>query len=279
MSRPLRLEYAGALYHITRTGNAQQDIYQDDADREAFLEILAQVIDRYHWLCHAYCLMGNHYHLLVETLDPTLSRGMRHLNGVYTQTFNRRHGRVGRVFQGRFKSIFVEKEAYLLELCRYVVLNPVRVKMVKHAEDWPWSSYRATVGLTKASEFLTTDWVLGQFRSERGEAQARYRTFVAEGLNVSPWEKLRGQIYLGSDQFIQALPQREEELTEVPRVQRQAICPKLSQIFEGVPQDEAIAIAYRDHGYRMKEIAEFLGVHYVTVSRRLRREKLPPRKR
>ena len=157
MARPLRIEYPGAVYHVTSRGNARQDIYLDDKDRLRFLKIVQQVIDRFNWLCHAYCLMGNHYHLLIETVDPTLSRGMRHLNGVYTQTFNRRHQRVGHVFQGRFKAILVERDAYLLQLSRYVVMNPVRAKMVRAAKDWPWSSYRVTAGLSESTGLVSTD--------------------------------------------------------------------------------------------------------------------------
>ena len=130
MTRPLRIEYAGALYHITSRGNARSNIYKDDVDRTRFLELLSQLCDRHDWLCHSYCLMSNHYHLLVETSRPTLSKGMKGLNGQYAQMFNRRHKRVGHVFQGRHKAIIVQKENYLLELARYIVLNPVRAKMV-----------------------------------------------------------------------------------------------------------------------------------------------------
>jgi len=131
MARPLRLSYPGALYHVTARGNARQAIYTDDADRQMFLLVLEDVETRYHWLCHAYCLMDNHYHLLLETPQGNLSAGMRQVNGVYTQRFNRRHGRVGHIFQGRFKAILVERESYLLELCRYLVLNPVRAGIVR----------------------------------------------------------------------------------------------------------------------------------------------------
>ena len=144
MARPLRLEFAGALYHITSRGDRQEAIYLDDPDRECFLALLRDVRERYNWLIHAYCLMDNHYHLLVETPDGNLSKGMRHLNGVYTQSSNARHGRVGHVFQGRYNAILVQKEAYLLELARYIVLNPVRARMVRTALDWPWSSPTAT---------------------------------------------------------------------------------------------------------------------------------------
>jgi REP element-mobilizing transposase RayT len=135
------------VYHVTARGNAREPIFFDDEDRQSFLTILGSVVNRFNWLCHAYCLMGNHYHLLIETPDGNLSRGMRQLNGVYTQKVNRRYSRVGHLFQGRFKSILVDKGSYLLELARYVVLNPVRAKLVKDPKDWEWSSYRATVGV------------------------------------------------------------------------------------------------------------------------------------
>ena len=272
MARPLRIEYPGAVYHITTRGNAYQDIFIDDADREKFLEILNQTVDRFNWLCHAYCLMTNHYHLLIETIDPTLSRGMRQLNGVYTQAFNRRHERVGHVFQGRYKAILVEKEAYLLELARYIVLNPVRAKMVKKPEEWKWSSYRATAGLSSAPSFLTVDWILSQFSDDREEAQLLYRKFVSEGVGKSPWDELRGQIYLGSEKFIESIPRPGTKLSEVPRKQRLPDRPTLEEIFADVATtDEGILKAYREHGYTMREIAEYLGVHYATVSRHLRR--------
>ena len=142
MARPLRIEFEGAFYHITARGNARQDIFLGDEDRVGFLAVLAGVVDRFGWICHEYRLMSNHYHLLIETPEANLSNGMRQLNGVYTQAFNRRHGWVGHVLQGRFKSILVEKESHLLELARYVVLNPVRANMVRYARQWKWSSYR-----------------------------------------------------------------------------------------------------------------------------------------
>ena len=130
MARPLRLEFSGALYHVTSRGDRREDIYLDDADRGNYLSVLSEVCDRFNWLVHAYCLMSNHYHLLIETPDSNLAMGMRQLNGVYTQRFNRRHARVGHVFQGRYKAIIVQKDSYLLELARYIVLNPVRARMV-----------------------------------------------------------------------------------------------------------------------------------------------------
>ena len=158
MASPLRLQFEHALYHVTSRGNARQAIVKTQADRQAFLDGLAQVVDRFGWRCHAYCLMNNHYHLLVETPFPNLSQGMRQLNGPYTQGYNRRHRRVGHVFQGRFKAILVEREVHLLELCRYVVLNPVRAHLVDHPEDWAWSNYRATAGLESGPPFLHIAW-------------------------------------------------------------------------------------------------------------------------
>ena len=163
MSRPLRIEYPGALYHITARGNAKQDIFFSDEDCHRFLELLGREIDQQRWLCHAYCLMGNHYHLLIETPEANLVKGMSRLNSVYTQYVNRRHERVGHLFQGRYKSIVVEKEGYLKELCRYIVLNPVRAGLVESPELWRWSSFRTTMGLDSEPVWLYKDWLLTLF--------------------------------------------------------------------------------------------------------------------
>ena len=232
MARPLRLSFPGAVYHVTSRGNARHDIVADDRDRSQWLSLLAHVVDRYGWLCHAYCLMDNHYHLVIETPKPNLSIGMRQLNGRYTQAYNRRHEQVGHVFQGRFTAILVEKDAHLRELCRYVVLNPVRAKIVSHPRLWMWSSYRATVGETKAPGWLTRDWILSQFGQRGGPAQARYRTFVAEGRGgPAPWEQLTGQIYLGSEKFV-AQHQPNRVIRDIPRRQTQAQRPSLETLFE-----------------------------------------------
>ena len=168
MARPLRIVFSGALYHMTSRGDGREDIYLDDDDRNRWLEVLGDVHDRFNWVVHAYCLMSNHYHLIAETPDGNLAQGMRQLNGVFTQRFNRAHQRVGHVFQGRYKSILVERDAYLLELARYVVLNPVRARMVRTADEWPWSSYRATSGLSSAPNWLNVTWTLAAFGQRRG---------------------------------------------------------------------------------------------------------------
>ena len=271
MARPLRLEFAGALYHITSRGNRREDIYEDDADREAFLSVLERVCDTYNWVCHAYCLMSNHYHLLIETPDANLSRGMRQLNGVYTQAFNRAHGRVGHVFQGRYKAILVEKESYLLELSRYIVLNPVRAGMVRSARDWRWSSYRATAGQLKGLGCLNVEWVLAAFGKKRSVAVERYKKFVSEGKGqASPWTLLRNQVYLGGEQFVekmQSLIDGDKELSEVPSSQRRPVPKELGYYEASSPdRNSAISRAYRSGGYTLREIGDHFGLHYSTVS-------------
>jgi len=171
--------------------------------------------------------MTNHYHIVVETVEGNLSQGMRHLNGVYTQRLNRAHRRVGHVFQGRYRAIMVEKDAYLLELMRYVVLNPVRAGMVAQVEDWLWSSYSAMVGVSHRPDWLQTDWVLAQFGNTRGEVVTAYMDFVRAGVGQpSVWDSLRGQIYLGSEAFmnrVQTFFTNRSAMTEIPRIQRRPL--------------------------------------------------------
>ena len=277
MARPLRIEYPGAIYHITSRGNARQPIFKDDKDCETFVNLTGSVVDHYGWLCHAYCLMDNHYHLLIETPDGNLSQGMRQLNGIYTQRFNQRHGRVGHVFQGRFKAILVDKENYLLELCRYVVLNPVRAGMVRYPGRYKWSSYRATAGLVKSPSFLTTDWVLSQFGRQRSRAEDNYKKFVKEGFEKpSPWENLRGQILLGDDNFVSGLEsylKGAKELKEVPREQRFGGRPGIEELFVSKEtiskriRNRKIREAHIRYGYTLAEIGRVLGLHYSTISK------------
>ena len=280
MTRPLRIEYEEAIYHVTSRGNARNKIFGDDIDRKRFLEVLGSVVKRYNWLCHAYCLMDTHYHLLIETPDANLSMGMRQLNGVYTQAYNRRYRRPGHVFQGRYKAILVQKENYLIELCRYVVLNPIRAKMVERAEEWKWSSYSATIGLRKVHEYLTVDWVLSQFGSKKKTAQKRYKEFVTEGIQKeSPWGELQGQILLGGEGFVEKfkdLLADQEQTKEIPRHQRYIGRPSLPEIFKhGKAEDKNrrnrnICKAHVKFGYTLKEIADHLKIHYTTASKALK---------
>ncbi|TSC95364.1 MAG: hypothetical protein Athens101410_614 [Parcubacteria group bacterium Athens1014_10] len=277
MTRPLRIEYPGAIYHITSRGNAKQIIFQDDLDRGNFFRVLSLVIERFNWICHSYCLMDNHYHLIIETPEGNLSRGMRQLNGVYTQSFNTRHNKVGHLFQGRYKAILVDKDSYLLSLCRYVVLNPLRAGLVKWPQDWRWSSYMAIIGEVKKPCFLTVDWILFQFGSNKIRAREQYKQFIFDGIKEdSPWKDLKGQILLGADNFIEKFKdilKDKERLKEVPRAQRYVLRPTLDELFtEKILKDkelkkETIYQSYVYYGYILKEIADYLGIHYVTVSR------------
>ena len=278
MARPLRIEFAGALYHVTSRGNRHETIYEDDEDRQTFLNTLAEVVKRFNWLCHAYCLMTNHYHLVVETPDANLSKGMRQLNGVFTQATNRRHTRTGHLFQGRFKGILVDKESYLLELIRYVVLNPVRARMVENPDDWPWSSYRAMVGEVAKPKWLATDGLLAQFGSRRSEASRRYRKFVSEGLEGSIWSGLRQQIYLGSEAFVERMQEKVEikgDELSIPWAQRRATTPTLRVIANRHPErNDAIVAAYATGAFSYREIGEYFGLHLATVGRIIRRRML-----
>ena len=286
MARPLRLEFPGAIYHVTSRGNARELIFLTDADRYQFCDQLKEVIEQYNWLCHTYCLMGNHYHLLIETPDGNLSRGMRHLNGVYTQRFNYRHDRVGHLFQGRYKAILVERESYLLELCRYIALNPVRAGIVDLPENYVWSSYLSIAGLASPKPWLTMDWILSQFDPQRINAQKAYAKFVELGIaRDSPWSALHGQVLLGSSRFIAEMGPRVEEIAatrEVPRAQRLLTRPSLANLFGSVSdtltgtekslRDQKIRSAH-DYGYRLSEISQNIGLHYSTISRIIKHER------
>lgn len=277
MARPLRIEYPGAVYHVTSRGNARQTIFRDDRDRTFFLDLLGATVDRFRWLCHGYCLMGNHYHLLIETPEGNLSRGMRQLNGVYTQAFNCLHKRPGHLFQGRYKAILVEKDSYLLALCRYIVLNPVAAGMVKVPEDWAWSSYLATAGMTAVPELLTTDWLIAQFASTRRKACDHYRDFVCQAIGQpSIWAKLRGGMLLGGGDFVDRLQSHLSEKKsqeEVPRQQRLLHRPPLDDLLTTEIENRASAArkAHVAWGYTLKEIAGFWGIHYSTVSRMIKK--------
>jgi putative transposase len=272
MARPLRIEFAGALYHVTARGDRQEDIYLTDTDRIVFLEILGQVVERFNWLVHAYCLTDNHYHLLIETPDGNLGQGMRQLNGVYTQTSNRNNQRVGHVFQGRYKAILVQRDAYLLELCRYIVLNPVRARMVKNEKAWPWSSYRDTAGYRQPPEWLHIEWLLAAFASRLSRAQEKYQQFVSEGKDQSsPWEQLRNQVFLGSEAFVSDLQykiRRDKDLSEIPKSQTRPKAKSLDYYARRASnRNEAILASYNSGGYSMKEIGDYHGLHYSWISR------------
>jgi len=221
--------------------------------------------------------MDNHFHLLIETPEGNLSLGMRQLNGVYTQIFNKRHRRVGHLFQGRYKAILIQKDSHLLEVCRYVVLNPVRAHLVEDPGQWRWSSYGATAGREKLPACLTTGWVLGQFSSKRRKAEREYREYVHRGIGkASIWAGVRGQAILGEDDFVDRLTEylgRHKDVPEIPKSQRYATRPALEKIFNGSivsdkpKRDRVIREAVEKFGYTQRAVADYLGFHFTYVSR------------
>ncbi|NOQ23538.1 MAG: helix-turn-helix domain-containing protein [Candidatus Aegiribacteria sp.] len=275
MTRSLRIEYPGAVYHVTARGTGRQNIFLNDSDRTKFLDRLLMTVCRHNWLYHAYCLMSNHYHLLLETPDGNLSVGMKLLNSVYAQYFNHSHDRTGHLFQGRFKAIVVEKDSYLLELCRYIVLNPVRSGIVKSPDDYKWSSYRQTAGLYQREDnLLSTEWILSQFGFDKFTAEREYILFVNDSDDtVSPFEKTRGHLILGGERFAESLVGSDQysDLLEVPRNQRFLNRPSLKYLFactsDRFSRNKAIYTAHIKHGYSQQEIAKHSGIHYSTISK------------
>jgi putative transposase len=220
MATPLHLDYSGAWLHVYSRGVDRHDIFLDDHDRRHFLDLLGVTIPQFRWRLHAYVLMSNHYHLLAEMTEPTLSRGMKKIGGDYARWFNKRHRRVGHLFQGRFKAHLIDRDEYLLSVVRYIVLNPVRAHMVEDALQWPWSSARATAGCALVPPWLSTNAVLGCFDPHRPALARRlYRAFIHDlGSAKSPWRDLVDKVYLGSETFIDRARQTLGE--QQPRVMR-----------------------------------------------------------
>lgn len=275
MTRPLRLEYPGALYHVTSRGDRKASIFHDETDRFMWMQTLGEVCAQFRFSIHAFCQMGNHYHLLVETLDGKLASGMRQLNGVYSQYFNRRHDLVGHVFQGRYKAILVDKESYLLELARYIVLNPVRASLVERPEDWPWSSYNMTLSKTLQPAWLDNSWLLSKFSDHTDVAIDAYRNFVLGGLAcVSPLTHTYRQLILGSEQFIQKFqtPTTSASIEGISKIQRSSVALPLEAYRDKFPdRDTAMAQAYRTNAYTLSEIARHFGVSRTTASRAIKK--------
>ncbi len=275
MTRPLRITYPGATYHAVSRGNARQTIFLDTTDRHSFLRILSSLSETHNWILHAYCLMGNHYHLLMETPEGNLSDGMRQLNSMYTQYFHRRHGTVGHVLQGRFKAHLIEQETYLLAVARYIVLNPVRAGLVKQPSQWRWSNYRATAGHQDQAEWLAVKPTLTLFHKRTDKARTAYREFVKAGIGKeSPFAHVRNEGILGSEQFVALVGEQTEKarfVQEIPRRERLIDRPSLLNIFEGILDQEernkAICFARNNCGYAMREIALHLRLHPSTISK------------
>ena len=280
MPRKPRLEFPGAIYHIHHRGNHQEYIYLDDDDRKLFLKLLQTTIQRMNWICHAYCLMGNHYHLLIEIPDGILSHGMAWLNSVYTQKFNRKYKFTGHLFQGRFKSKPIEDDMQFLTAARYVVRNPVDANIVEDAGQWHWSSYRATVGKIKPPDYLFIDDVLSCLSKDRTKAQLYFQEFVKMDLedNDDQIIKLFQEIYSGEREpvftkRIQTVLDMRNSMGPIPRNQRILCRPELEELFKKIKYDDLInrdriiCSAYNLYAYTQSEIAHYLGMDRTTISK------------
>ncbi|MFH1404570.1 MAG: transposase [Patescibacteria group bacterium] len=283
MARPLRIEYPGAVYHVTSRGNRKGSIFESSKDNELFLKYFSYVIKDHNWLCHAYCLMPNHYHLLIETPDGNLSAGMRDLNGNYSQGYNKNHKTVGHLFQGRYKAFLIEKEPYLLNVAQYIVLNPVRANLAKHPREWKWSSYKATAGDSKKESWLSINWILSYFSKKKDYAQKLYKdSIMSVVLDESPLSKVKHGAILGYQPFIDwvwnNVTKGSESISEITREDRILGRPTLKELFKEVSSKKhRNGLIYRAKvrcGYSITDISKHLGLSRVTVSRILNDYKL-----
>ncbi|HXW06883.1 MAG TPA: transposase [Vicinamibacterales bacterium] len=275
MARPLRIQQPDTIYHVMARGNARMRVFCDDDEHARFLDQLGDVLADYCLACHSYCLMPNHYHLLVETTEPNLSDAMRALNGEYAQWWNRRHARVGHVWQGRFKAQVLQDPASVLAVCRYIVLNPVRSRLVDRPSDWPWSSHRAMSGECRGLAFLIVD----RIRQQLGGSRA-YQAFVGELVDVDDvvGRSIRDDLRVIGDREFTAgfrVFGEQADRTEVPERDRLLGRRLLAEVLRapdpGEERDRQILHAHRAERYRLCEIADFLGVHYSTISRAVAR--------
>jgi REP element-mobilizing transposase RayT len=271
MARPLRLDFPGALYHVTSRGDRKGRIFLDDSDYLAWQATLALVCTRCHFIVHSFCQMPNHYHLMVATPEGNLTMGMRQLNGQFAQYFNRRHGLVGHVFQGRYKAILVQKETYLLELARYIALNPVRAGLAKVPEAWRWSSHRLLLENGSAPDWLDQECLLERFSTHSAQALAMYCQFIQAGLEGSnPLIRTCHQLVLGDDDFVARHKSMAGPgaLRAVVKPQRRLAAMSLAEYAACHPDRQlAMAAAYRSTAFTMSEIAAHFNVSVRTVNR------------
>ncbi len=289
MARPLRIEYPGAFYHITSRGNEGKRIFQSNRDMERYLSYLESAYERYGAVIHCYCLMGNHYHLLLETPRGNLSQIIHHINGAYTTYFNIKRGRFGHLFQGRFKGILVDRDAYCKELSRYIHLNPVRAGIVKVPSEYRWSSYRYFIGEERKPHWLTMEVVLEDFGGEGRKGYRGYREYVegreAEKLE-SPLKRVVASTFLGSEEFIDSIRVR---YLKKKRLDKRNI-PALRGVFRGPSLEEiervvdrvlgkdhilykkmCIYLNHRYSGMKLEEIGKYYEMKGSTVSQLSRR--------
>lgn len=266
MVRALRIQYPGAWYHLLSRGNARQQVFLGDSDYHRFLDLLGETCVRFEWNCSAHCLMPNHYHLLVRTEHANLSLGMRHLNGVFTQRYNKSHRRVGHVFQGRFKALLIQDEQYLVELVRYIVLNPVRAKLVESPGAWHWSAHRWLVGDATAPKWASPNAIWGRCASDRVRAREVLRALLDSCEQPSGrWS--RDGIVGGERRRrgVTAVLTSKRKDHEHNRVERFADRPPLKSL---LCEKDGANRALLEWGYTQKEIARETGMSEAAVSRR-----------
>jgi REP element-mobilizing transposase RayT len=282
MARPLRIEYPGAFYHITARGNEQRDIFRDDKDREWFLGYLETAVGRYKAVIHVYCLMNNHYHLLLSTPEGNLAQIMRHINGGYTTWFNKRHNRYGHLFQGRYKAILVDADVYAGELSRYIHLNPVRAGMIRQLEQYQWSSYTAYSGKTKPARWFTTEWLLRYFGQKPDTARKAYVLFVNAAVGTKeedPLKEATSILILGRAKFIDDIKEKYLDnkakgrdipaLKELTKTSLEGIIKATKEEFRQqseMARKAAIYLSHRYSGRALKEIGEVFGIGESAVS-------------
>ena len=279
MARYTRIQFPGAIYHITARGSRRHPIFLDDRDRRRWLDILDRACTRCEFKVYAYCQMTNHFHLLLETPLGNLDRGMQQLNGGYAQSYNWRHALVGHLLQGRFHAILVQKESYLLEVMRYVVLNPVRAGIVPAPEMWNWSSYPTMLGARACPRWLDAAWVLRQFDACEETARTAYRQFVHAGIGgKDPLEHRTSRLVLGDQDFVDSLAEKAERESIRLSLARRSMHNAQFRLSDwqalGLTRGEAMARAFLSGAYKMVEIAAFFGVSTKTVSRAVRQYEL-----
>jgi putative transposase len=268
VARPLRLLVPDGIYHATARGIDRNAIYADDRDRRLFMRILERTISRFGWRCLSYCLMENHFHLLMRTPEPNLSRGMAQLGSGYAQAYNRRRERIGPLFAGRFGARLIQHDQHLLEVFRYIALNPVTAGLCHAPSAWAWSAHSALSGERPASPWLAIDEARGWFRiSDSVDGASAYRGFVAEAHEIPAQNE---GVVVGDAQFRRRLLPDARPGSEFPERDWGDGRPDLNQLLQDGGTGQSIAIAYRKHGYSMPRIATAIGVHVCTVSRRLR---------
>ena len=251
MARPLRIEYNGALYHITARGNERNPIYREEGDYQKFLDLLSELPQRYDIFIHGYILMGNHYHLLIETPKGNITKVMHYLNATYTGYFNKKYGRVGHLFQGRYKGLLIEKERYLLSVSRYIHLNPVRAGMSRRPEEYRWSSYPEYIRRDKKNKWLTSDWILGQYSRDEAKARRLYKAFVDEGLTLreNPFKDLKEGLILGSENFI-------DEIKKKIGLKKHREIPESKRLIRSIKYEDVIRVVTKRFKTGEQEIRE-----------------------